>query len=134
MARLGERAAARLDGGRIVPTLWGLAAVLLVLFLCGVLFNVHALALLGVVVLVLGLVLASVGLGVVALSLGLHLTDALATMDMEMLPALRLGLWTLLLASGVPFLGWLLVLLALASGMGAILEALVSRPPSGHAE
>lgn len=134
LARLAERAAARLDGGRVVPTLWGLAATLLVLILCGVLFNVHALALLGVVVLVSGLVLASLGLGVTALSLGLRLTDALSMMEMEMLPALRLGLWALLLASGIPFVGWLLVLLALASGIGATLETLLTRAPSGHAE
>lgn len=127
LARLGERAAARLDGGRVVPTLWGLAAALLVLILCGVLFNIHALALLGVVVLVSGLVLASLGLGVAALSLGLRLTDALGALDVETLPALRLGLWTLLLASCVPFLGWLLVLLALASGIGATLETLLTR-------
>lgn len=133
LARLGERAAARLDGGRVVPTLWGLAAALLVLILCGVLFSRHALALLGVVVLVSGLVLASLGLGVAALSLGLRLTDALRAMDTETLPALRLGLWTLLLASGIPLLGWLLVLLALASGIGATLETLI-RPASGHAE
>lgn len=117
-----------------MPTLWGLAAALLVLILCGVLFSRHALALLGVVVLVSGLILASLSLGVAALSLGLRLTDALTMMDMEMLPALRLGLWTLLLASFVPFLGWLLVLLALASGIGATLETLLTRPASGHSE
>ena len=134
LARLGERAAARLDGGRIVPTLWGLAAALLVLILCGVLFRAHSLALLGVAVLASGVALASLGLGVAALSLGLRLTDALSTMDMETLPALRLGLWTLLLASAVPFVGWLLVLLALAAGIGATLETLLTRPPSIHAE
>ncbi len=117
-----------------MPTLWGLAAALLVLILCGLLLNTHALVLLGVIVLAFGLALASLGLGAAALSLGLHLTDVLATMDMEMLPALRLGLWTLLLASCVPFVGWLLVLLALASGIGATLETLLTRPPSGHAE
>lgn len=127
LARLGERAAARLDAGRVVPTLWGLAAALLVLILCGVLFSRHALALLGVVALLSGLVLASLGTGVAALSLGLRLTDALTTIEMETLPALRLGLWTLLLASCVPFLGWLLVLLALASGIGAALETLLTR-------
>ena len=130
LARLGERAAARLDNGRVVPTLWGLAVALLVLILCGVLFNIHALALLGLFVLVSGLVLASLGLGVAALSLGLRLTDALTIMDMETLPALRLGLWTLLLASFIPFLGWLLVLLALASGIGATLETLLTRKAS----
>jgi len=134
LARLGERAAARLDGGRIAPTLWGLAAALLVLFLCGVLFSRHALALLGVAVLACGLALASLGLGAAALALGLRLSDALGAMDLETLPALRLGLWTLLLASGVPFVGWLLVLLVLASGVGATLEMLLTRPSSGHAE
>ena len=117
-----------------MPTLWGLAAALLVLILAIVLFKSHALALLGVAVLVSGLVLASLGLGVAALSLGAALTDALSTMDMETLPALRLGLWTLLLASCIPFVGWLLVLPALASGIGATLETLLTRPPSIHAE
>lgn len=134
LARLGERAAARLDSGRAVPTLWGMAAALLILILCGVLFNIHVVALLGVIALVAGLVLASLGTGVAALSLGLRLTDALGALDTEMLPALRLGLWTLLLASCIPLLGWLLVLLAVASGIGAALEALLARPPSGHAE
>lgn len=117
-----------------MPTLWGLAAALLVLILCGVLFSRHALALLGVAVLASGLTLASLGIGVAALSLGLRLTDALGAMEMETLPALRLGLWTLLLASCVPFVGWLLVLLTLASGVGATLEMLLTRLPSGHAE
>ncbi len=117
-----------------MPTLWGVAASLLVLILCGVLFSRHILAIPGVLVLVSGLVLASLGLGVAALSLGLRLTDALTTSDLETLPALRLGLWTLLLASGVPLLGWLLVLLALASGIGATLETLLARTGSGHAE
>ena len=134
LARLGERASARLDSGRAVPTLWGLAAALLSLILCGVLFNIHILALLGVVVLVAGLTLASLGLGVAALSLGLRLSDALGIMDAETLPALRFGLWTLLLGSGVPFLGWLLVLLALASGIGATLETLLTRLPLSHTE
>ncbi len=134
LSALGERAAARLDGGRVLPTVWGMAAALLVLILSSVLFKTHALALLGVIVLLSGLGLASLGTGVAALSLGLRLMDALTTMDMETLPALRLGLWTLLLASCVPFLGWLLVLLVLASGIGAALETLLTRPPSGHAE
>lgn len=113
-----------------MPALWGLAAALLVLLLCGVLFKIHALALLGVLVLASGLALASLGLGAAALSLGLRLTDALGAMDTETLPALRLGLWTLLLASGVPFVGWLLVLLALASGVGAVLETFLTRAPN----
>lgn len=117
-----------------MPTLWGLAATLLILILAVVLFQTHVLALLGILVLLIGLALASLGLAAAALSLGQRLTDALAPLDMDMLPTLRLGLWTLLLAAFVPFAGWLLVLLALASGIGAVLETLLTRGPSGHAE
>ena len=53
-----------------------------------------------------------------ALSLGARLLDALGTLETETLPALRLGLWTLFLASFLPFLGWLLVLLCYRFGCG----------------
>ncbi len=134
LAQFGARASARLEQGRAVPTLWGLAATLLILILAVVLFQTHVLALLGILVLLIGLALASLGLAAAAMSLGQRLTDALATLDTEMLPTLRLGLWTLLLAAFVPFAGWLLVLLALASGIGAVLETLLTRGPSSHAE
>jgi hypothetical protein len=134
LVRLGERAALRLERGRAVPMLWGLAAVLLVLLLAIILFQTHVLALLGVLVLVVGLVLASLGLGVVAYSLGQRLAEAGGDLGTDSLEALRLGLWSLLLASFVPFAGWLIVLLALASGIGAVLETLVTRTPSGEAE
>ena len=125
----GERAAARLERGRIVPTLWGLAASLLVLILSGILFQHHALALLGVFVLIAGLALAGLGLSAAALSLGQRLMETSASIEIELLPTLRLGLWVLLLTAFVPFAGWLLVLFALASGIGAVLETLVSRQP-----
>ena len=134
LARLGERAAARLERGRTVPTLWGLAAALLVLLLAAILFNIHAVALAGVFVLAAGLALASLGLAAAALPLGQRLRDALGSLDTEALPALRLGLWALALTSAIPFAGWLLVLLTLASGIGAVLETLLTRTGSGQAE
>jgi hypothetical protein len=134
LVRLGERAALRLERGRMVPTLWGLAAALLVFLLAIVLFQTHVLALLGVLVLVIGLVLTSLGLGVVAYSLGQRLAEAGGNLDTDSLEALRLGLWALLLAAFVPFAGWLIVLLALVSGIGAALETLVTCTPSGEAE
>ncbi len=130
LARLGERAGARLDGGRAVPTLWGLAACVFFLLASAVLFSTKILALLGLLVLLVALVLASLGLGVAALSLGLRLAEAGGSFETDALTALRLGLWTLFLASFLPFLGWLLVLLALASGVGATLETLVARRQS----
>ena len=129
LTRLAERAAARLERGRLVPTLWGLAAAGLVALLASVLVNVHALALLGVLVLAAGLALAGLGLGAAALWLGGRAGDALGALASDTLPSLRLGLWTLLLASAVPFAGWLLVLLALAAGLGATLEALLRGRP-----
>ena len=132
--RLGERAALRLDRGQVVPTLWGLAATLLVLVLAVVLFQTHILALLGVFVLIAGIALAGLGLAAVALLLGQRLTEAFASLETELLSVLRLGLWVLLLAAFVPFAGWLLVLLALASGIGAVLETLVTRTQSDQTE
>ena len=127
LTRLGTRAAVRLETSRAIPTLWGLAAGLLVFLLAAVLFNIHALALLGVLVLAAGLALAGLGLAAAALSVGTRLAEALDLLEIDSLGALRLGLWSLGLAAGVPFAGWLLALLLLASGLGAVLETLTVR-------
>ncbi len=124
---LSERAASRLERGRTAPPLWGLAASSLILILSGILFQNHAVALLGVFVLIAGFALAGLGLAAAALSLGQRFAEASASLEIELLPTLRLGLWAFLLAAFVPFAGWLIVLLALASGIGAVLETLVSR-------
>jgi len=127
LLRLGTRASARLETGRAIPTLWGLAAGLGIFLLAAILFNTKVLTLLGLAVLVAGFSLAALGLAAAALSVGTRLSDAFASLETETLSALRVGLWTLLLASTVPFAGWLLVLLALAAGIGATLEMLVAR-------
>lgn len=132
LARLGERATSRLDAGRAVPTLWGLAATVFLLALSAVLFSTKVLALMGVLVLIACLALAGLGLGAAALSLGQRLGDASGALTTETPDAIRLGLWTLLLASVLPFLGWLLVGLALASGVGAVLETLMARHPASE--
>jgi cobalamin biosynthesis protein CobD/CbiB len=121
------RASARLETSRVVPILWGLSATLLLLFVAAFLFNTHVLALLGIIVLAATLALASLGFAVAALSLGTHLTDVLGLLETDTLAALRLGLWAMGLTAGIPFLGWLLVVLLLASGIGTVLETLVSR-------
>lgn len=93
----------------------------------GVLFSTKVLALLGALLLILVLALASLGLGAAALSLGRRLAEAAGSFETETLSALRFGLWALLVASFLPFLGWALVLLAIASGIGAVLETLAAR-------
>lgn len=113
---------------RTIPVLWGLAAGLGVFLLAAVLFNTKVLALLGLAVLVIGFSIAALGLAAAALFVGTRLADAFTSLEADTFSALRAGLWTLTLASAVPFAGWLLVVLALAAGIGAVLEMLVVRP------
>jgi hypothetical protein len=127
LVRLEARAAARLEQNRLVSTLWGVAAGLLLFLLAAALFNGKMFALLGLVVLVTGLALAALGSAAAALSVGTRLADALGVMEIESFAALRLGLWFFGLAAAVPFAGWLLVLGLAASGVGAVLEVLVTR-------
>lgn len=127
LARLAARASARLDQNRLLPTLWGLAASVLLFVLTAVLFSAKLLALLGFVPLLAGLALAALGLGAAALGLGQRLLEIGGAGEIDTLPALRLGLWSLLLSAAVPFAGWLLVLLVLASGIGVVLETLLAR-------
>ena len=127
LVRLTERSASRLDKGQTVPTLWGVAAAALCLFAIAALFATKVLALLGVFVLAASLILAGLGTGAVARWLGGKIADAAGALDTDTLPCLQLGFWTLLSASMLPYVGWLLVLLGLASGIGAVLEVLVMR-------
>lgn len=127
LATLGARAGDRLERGGPLPTLWGLAAGVLVFAASGVLFGTKILALLGVVVLLSGVVLLGLGLTVAALRVGRALVEALDGVPGEDARALGLGLPVLFLASVVPFLGWFGVGLTVASGVGAVLEALFSR-------
>jgi hypothetical protein len=125
--QLVERSAARLEGRRLIPTLWGIAAAIVCVVAAALLISTKILALLGVFVLGLGLVAASLGLGAAALWLGTKIFDISETGEVSSRSSLKLGLITLLLASFLPYVGWLLVLVALASGIGAVLEYLVMR-------
>lgn len=127
LAALGVRAVERLERGGPLPTLWGLAAGVLVFAASGVLFGTKVLALAGVLVLLSGIVLLGLGLAVAALRVGRTLAEALDQAPGEDAAALRLGLGALFLAALVPFLGWIGAGLAVASGAGAVLEALFSR-------
>jgi hypothetical protein len=136
-AGLIERAARRLERGRrAAVTLWGVSAVLLTAVLAGGLFSVKALGLVGVGVSLAGLGLLGLGAGAAALALGRELLGALGSEDGDPAASLRSGLAALIVASVLPFAGWLLAAAALAGGVGAVLEtALVRRrpdvPPSG---
>lgn len=124
LAALGERAGRRLERGRLLPTLWGIAGAVLLIAASAVLGHVKLLSALFPLV---ALVLLGMGTGAAALALGRDLTRAFGSLDADALPCLRLGLTVLFLATIVPFLGWLVVLLFLASGLGAIIECLLVR-------
>ena len=125
--QLVDRSASRLEGRRLVPTLWGIAAAIVCVAAAALLISTKILALLGVFVLGLGLVAASLGLGAAALWLGRRIAEAADTGELGSLSGLRVGLFSLLLASLLPYVGWILVLVALAAGIGSVLECLVVR-------
>lgn len=126
LAGLSTRAAERLERGRLIPTLWGLSGALLVFAAAGVLINIKPLALFGLVLGLAGLALAGLGLGAASLMVGRDLLRALeAEETVDPLVRLRLGLAALFCAAFLPFVGWILVLLAAAAGIGAVLEALL---------
>jgi len=128
LARFGTGASDRLEGRPLLPMLWGLAAIVLATALVSALFAVKALAGLGLIAGLAALIMVALGLGVAALSLGRALLtgfDAAGVPDDT--AALRFGLWALLLTSILPVVGWLVAGLAVASGLGAILEALLTR-------
>lgn len=127
-----------METSRVAPLLWGLAAALLLFLLVAVFFNTQAFrvlgTLLGVAALALGLVLAGLGLAAAAMSVGTRIMEAFGLLETESFGAGRLGLWFLGLTAAVPIVGWLLTLLLLASGIGSVLEVLVARKSSDHAE
>lgn len=122
-----ERSAQRLEGRCLVPMLWGIAAAIVCVVAAALLISTKILALLGVLVLGTGLVLASLGLGAAALWLGTKISTVMGMSEHTSLPHLKLGLASMLLAALLPYVGWLLVLLALAAGIGAVLENLAVR-------
>ncbi len=124
LVAFGQRASGRLKRWRPLSALWGIAGAVLLAAASALLGHVKPLALL---VPLAALALMGVGVGVAALALGRDLIGACGSLDGDLLPRLRLGLTVLFLASIVPFLGWLVVLLFLASGLGAIIECLLVR-------
>ncbi len=121
---LEARARARCGRDRALPMLWGVSAGALVFALSALLLQIHPLALFGVLLLTAGAGILSLGLIVAACVVG----DALSS-DGAGGPrrSLGVGLAVLLAASCLPYAGWLLCLLAVATGTGAVLESLVGR-------
>ena len=124
LAAFGQRASGRLKRWNPLSALWGIAGAVLLVAASAALGHFKPLALL-VPLVAFGLL--GIGTGVAALALGRELLGAFGSLDGDLLPRLRLGLTVLVLAAVVPFLGWLVVLLFVASGLGAVIECLLVR-------
>ncbi len=129
---LGERARRRLDRGRVLPLLWGLSAGILIVAAGTLLIKSHVLALFGFLLWAAGLCLAGGGLTVTAWAMGEDLGRVGGGGEETALTSLRLGLWSLFLATWLPFVGPAAVLLAGATGLGALLEILLTRKARGE--
>lgn len=127
LAALGARTMSRLTSGRALLLLWGLSALLLTLLSAAILVNIKVLALLGLALVVLGLILAGFGMGVSAVRCGRRLTSVLGHPQASPLLGLVTGLTAFFLAAFLPFFGWLLVLCAILTGIGATLDTLLRR-------
>lgn len=121
-----EQARMRLEQQRALPMLWGLSAGVLAFAVCVLLVRIHALFLLALLLLLVSLTVIGLGLIVAAYALGGAIASA-AGESPRPLASVRLGLTLLLLVSCLPYLGWLLTLLALAAGTGTVLEELLVR-------
>jgi hypothetical protein len=124
---LGTRAARRLEQGFVVPTLWGICALLVIFALTAVLFATKVLGFLGLIVILLAFCFTGLGTAVAGAVYGRGLAVNLGSLETDDLANMRLGLWILFLASVIPFVGWLFVFLAVAGGLGAVLQSLSTK-------
>jgi hypothetical protein len=123
---LARHARTRCGRWRVGTTLWGLSVGTLVFAISALLVQTHLLAGLGIVLLLAGFVALSFGVGVAIWATGCALLKAIAS-PAYLLKALVVGGTVLLLASSLPFIGWLICVLSAASGLGSVLEALLAR-------
>ena len=123
-----SRAIDRLEHKRALPVLWGLSFTVLMLAVCAVLINIKPLALLGVLTALAGVIIVGLGVCVAAIRFGRDLAITLGRLGSDDLTALKLGLTLFLGVAVLPFIGWILIILAAAAGIGALLEAWLVRP------
>ena len=119
--------ARRLGGPKSLPTLWGICVGLILFAVAAVLFATKVLAALGVIVILFALAVFGAGLVSAGIAYGRAILGAAGSLESDDHTCLRLGLWVLFFASFLPFLGWLVVVLAGAAGLGALAQAAFGR-------
>jgi hypothetical protein len=120
---LAQSASVEVGRGKVVYTLWGILAEILLISAGLLLTKVPQAGLLVVLVWFFALALAGLGAGVAAFVAGRRLHAELAGGEITPLSALGIGLRVLFTASALPFIGWIVVLLLMAHGIGAVLTA-----------
>lgn len=119
--------ARRIEGGKTLCVLWGAAVGLILFALSAFFFATKILAALGVIVLLIAFALIGAGLAACAVASGRTILGAAGSLEIDDLACLRIGMWVLLFASCLPFLGWLVVLLAAAGGLGGVTQEALAR-------
>jgi len=113
--------------GRFLTTLWGVLAEILVIAGGSIIAKVPQAGLLVVLVFFVAFALAGLGLCVGAEVAGRRLHGELAGGEVSPLKALGIGLQVLTLAAAIPVVGWIVVGLMAANGVGSILTASTTR-------
>lgn len=120
---LAESAVVEAGSGKVVNTLWGLIAEILIVSAGLMMAKVPQAALLTVLLFVAAMALAGFGAMVSARVAGRRLHAELAGGEVSDLGALSIGLRLLFLATALPVVGWIVVILVTANGVGSILTA-----------
>jgi len=116
--------------GKILNTLWGVLAEILLIAGGSIIAKLPQAGLLVVLVFFIAFALAGLGLCVSAEVAGRRLHGELAGGEVSPLKALGIGLQVFTLAAAIPVVGWIVVGLLAANGVGSILTAsTTSRQP-----
>jgi len=113
--------------GKVLNTLWGVLAEILLIAGGSIIAKVPPAGLLVVLVFFFALTLAGLGLCVSAEVAGRRLHGELAGGEVSPLKALGIGLQVFALAAAIPVVGWIVVGLLAANGVGSILTASTTR-------
>jgi len=128
LVSLAQSAAVEVGKGKILNTLWGILAEILLVTAGLTIAKMPQLSLLVLFIIFVAIGLAGMGICVTAAVAGRRLHTELAGGEISPLASLGVGLRLYLVASALPILGWILLLLIAANGVGSILTASTRGP------
>lgn len=113
----------KLTEGRAVYPLWGVLAELLLISAGMISGHLKILGLVTMLLFATAIALAGVGVGVSAIAIGRRFESDLLSISSDDMRSLSLGLRVLFVAVILPFVGWIVTILVVASGIGAALAS-----------